>query len=516
MRLSRDSISPVVLLGTLAQGLLLTSSCAPSSTAGDVADSSTVTGSSSSSDEGSASDTVMNSSGSGESTADGASSDDGGMPPAMTAIPQEPWRVGNAELGRNVLLYGNNTGGGIPIELYVELPGPPVENVFDREGVSADVPWFYNAYETPNGVTVAAPSCLSCHASRFSAMGDTVVIGLGNVFLGGRLPTMGEISIVSLQVETRYGEDSPEVEAFQPFFDGVVALIGHAEPPFPGTNAAFMVEEAAIAHRDPTTQAWLQRPRFAKTTDVLASDVPPWWHLKKKNALYYNGMGRGDAARLLMQSSVLASFGLEHMLDVDASMPDLLAYLLTIEAPVFPDAVDDALVSQGAALFEATCEVCHGTYGAQDDYPNLLVSLSTVGTDPVYAEYFMQPDRLVDAYNDGWFSTGDPGSRMQPEAGYVAPPLDGVWASAPYFHNGSVPTLDAVLDSESRPTTWLRDFETKGYELAVPGLQYEEVSPGTPDAYDTERAGYGNGGHTFGDAFSQDERAAVVEYLKTL
>ncbi|MEM6996624.1 MAG: hypothetical protein AAF721_39335, partial [Myxococcota bacterium] len=144
------------------------------------------------------------------------------------------------------------------------------------------------------------------------------------------------------------------------------------------------------------------------------------------------------------------------------------------------------------------------------------IPLETVGTDPIYAEYFMQPDRLVDSYNDGWFGEGRPASRLQPEAGYVAPPLDGVWVSAPYFHNGSVPTLEAVLDSSARPDLWLRDFEDNGYEVDSPGLTHTIPEAGTPNAYDTAIPGYGNMGHPFGDALTDTERTAVIEYLKTL
>lgn len=446
----------------------------------------------------------------------GSGSETGSLPSEPMAISAEPWRLGDATVGWDVLLYGSNTGSGVPLELFATLPGPPVDNVFDRTGVSADIPWFYNASEAPNGVMVTAPACLSCHGSRASALGNEVVVGLGNVFEGGRIPSMGEMGFVGAQVDATYGEDSDEAIAFTPFFTGMLAIIGHSEPPIPGTNSAFFIEEAGMAHRAPATQAWLSRPRFAKASEVLASDIPPWWHLKKKHALYYNGMGRGDAARLLMQSSVVASFGLDHLIDVDAQMPDLLAYLLTVEAPPFPDPVDASLVAEGEATFAANCVECHGTYGEDETYPNLLVPLQTVGTDPAYAEYFMQPGRLVDAYNDGWFGTGDPASRLQPEAGYVAPPLDGVWLTAPYFHNGSVPSLAAVLDSSIRPVAWLRDFEEHGYSLDVPGLAFEAVEPGVPSAYDTTQPGYGNGGHTFGDGLSATERVAVIEYLKTL
>ena len=40
--------------------------------------------------------------------------------------------------------------------------------------------------------------------------------------------------------------------------------------------------------------------------------------------------------------------------------------------------------------------------------------------------------------------------------GYQAPPLYGVWATAPYFHNGSVPTIEEVLNSSERPQIWQR------------------------------------------------------------
>ena len=51
------------------------------------------------------------------------------------------------------------------------------------------------------------------------------------------------------------------------------------------------------------------------------------------------------------------------------------------------------------------------------------------------------------------------------------PPLDGVWATAPYLHNGSVPTLEAVLKSSDRPALWQRKLReagnVKGYDLSI-------------------------------------------------
>ena len=111
--------------------------------------------------------------------------------------------------------------------------------------------------------------------------------------------------------------------------------------------------------------------------------------------------------------------------------------------------------------------------------------------------------------------------------GYQAPPLDGIWATAPYLHNGSVPTLATLLKSSDRPARFKRppstDFEH--YDTAHVGWKFEVVTePPSPALtphearfiYDTRRFGLGNGGHTFGDKLSDDERMDVIEYLKTL
>ena len=78
--------------------------------------------------------------------------------------------------------------------------------------------------------------------------------------------------------------------------------------------------------------------------------------------------------------------------------------------------------------------------------------------------------------------------------GYVTPPLHGVWASAPYFHNGSVPDIWGVLDPESRPDIWRRQrtvtdvhfnqFETRinganaGYDWQKLGWKYDLMNCG--------------------------------------
>ena len=90
-----------------------------------------------------------------------------------------------------------------------------------------------------------------------------------------------------------------------------------------------------------------------------------------------------------------------------------------------------------------------------------------------------------------------------------------------------MPTLQHVLNSQSRPKIFTRSYGTavEDYDTVGVGWKVTELSAApAPDApgeklravYDTTRAGRGNGGHTFGDDLTGDDRRAVIEYLKTL
>jgi hypothetical protein len=109
--------------------------------------------------------------------------------------------------------------------------------------------------------------------------------------------------------------------------------------------------------------------------------------------------------------------------------------------------------------------------------------------------------------------------------GYIAPPLDGVWATAPYLHNGSVPTLEALLNSTKRPQYWIRTFDSSDYNDKTLGWNYTALEYGKDGAtdseqrkrlYDTTLPGYSKNGHTFGDHLTDAERRQLLEYLKTL
>ncbi|MDR3620529.1 MAG: c-type cytochrome [Paludisphaera borealis] len=253
-------------------------------------------------------------------------------------------------------------------------------------------------------------------------------------------------------------------------------------------------------------------------------DAPPWWVLKRKTMMYYDGRTPAASARANMQF-LLAEKSLAEFQELEPTFRDIQAYLMSIEPPKYPFPIDAPRADRGRLVFEKSCARCHGTYGETVSYPGKIVPLDVVGTDPERIRGMA--DRAVAHYNSTWFAEKHP-VQTDEEDGYQAPPLDGIWASAPYLHNGSIPTLNALLDSSTRPKRFTRppstDFEH--YDSQRVGWKFEEVAePATTKKrnsheahfiYDTSRYGLNNGGHTFGDKLSKDDRADLIEYLKTL
>src|SRR5262249_21375794 len=127
-------------------------------------------------------------------------------------------------------------------------------------------------------------------------------------------------------------------------------------------------------------------------------------------------------------------------------------------------------------------------------------------------------------YSKSWFGQYGKEPFVADPGGYVAPPLDGIWASAPYFHNGSVPTLWHVLHPGQRPRIWLRTED--GYDQEKVGFDIKELSSLPASAlgsrkerrryFDTTQEGKSAAGHRFQDKLNEDEKHALLEYLKTI
>ena len=429
----------------------------------------------------------------------------------VTALQMYEQRSGDPDRGRDYLLTGDYVDSGIPLSLYKTFLGNGVTDELQRGGINDGVHHEYNAFANEEGIELVSPNCLQCHSSYING---EFVLGLGNTSADFTMDPSGFSGILDALVIGNFGEGSPEWNAYFPFSRAVKATGPNIVTETVGSNSADKLAAVLAAHRDRENLMWVEDLMIDLPDEVIPTDVPPWWLLKKKNAMFYTGVGRGDYARISMAASTLTLMDTVQARKIDNKFADVIAYIETLEPPAYPFPVDMQLANEGETLFIKNCSTCHGTYGENWTYPNYLVDLDYVQTDSnlIYSNFGF--GEFVDWYNESWFGNDPFSAQLQPSRGYIAPPLDGIWASAPYLHNGSVPTVEAVLNSSLRPEIWRK---SDVYDQQSLGFIYEILdSKEDKFTYDTKLKGYGKEGHRFGDNLSETDRNKILEYLKTI
>jgi len=251
-------------------------------------------------------------------------------------------------------------------------------------------------------------------------------------------------------------------------------------------------------------------------------DIMSTWNQNARPAAQWDGSIENHLYRnLAAEFGVVGSPTNLNMPNVDLTTP----FTAAMPSAPYPYAVDDAAAAQGAVLFNDYCATCHFNGNATIFPPK------TTGTDPnradIWTPYTVGALREVLAIGCTDPTTCDPGGVAPPAAdivnptgGYMALPLAGIWARAPYLHNGSVPTLAALLTNE-RPAQFYRGnivFDTVN-------VGFVTSSAVTPFAaiYDTTRSGNANTGHNTSEflgpinwAKSPTQLHQILEYMKTL
>jgi hypothetical protein len=199
------------------------------------------------------------------------------------------------------------------------------------------------------------------------------------------------------------------------------------------------------------------------------------------------------------------------------------AYLATLTAPKYPFPVNCDWASRGLPVYNQECASCHGTASMSKDgtntpilnYPGIIVDVGQVGTDPLRANpQPTYPEKIKSVLRETYGL----------HRGYVAQPLNGIWARSPYLHNGSVPTLAQLLNSSTRIAKYAMTANPNNvsdYDQVQVGWVVSPA-PDTPSdpflrIYDASKSpGLGNAGHTYGDSLSDTDRKYLLEFLKTL
>ncbi len=416
--------------------------------------------------------------------------------------------------------------------------------------------------KTQNGEALTF-GCVACHSGNLFGV---KVLGLTNRFPraneffreGKKLAPYVNTFVFKNILQTTEGERLLMVQSKE-----AIKFVGAKEPSVLGLDTSLAQVALSLAKRNQDEYATKTTfshtfPRQNKLSTMVADSKPAvWWNLKYKNRwlsdgsivsgnpvhtnFLWNEIGRGIDLKNL-------EVWLEDNTD---KIEALTAAVFASKSPryekFFGDhSIDVEKAKRGQKHFVQSCQKCHGTYEKAWDQPgassytqvDLIQTTRTiyhkktpvkdVGTDP--GRYLGMNEFAADL--NRLAISKALGTVVEPQKGYVPPPLDGIWARWPYFHNNSVPSLCALLSQASfRPVTYVAgeaknkttdfDQECVGYPL---GAKAPQAWKNDPDyLYDTRKEGLSNKGHderillnNGQEIYTNEQKFELIEFLKTL
>jgi mono/diheme cytochrome c family protein len=239
-------------------------------------------------------------------------------------------------------------------------------------------------------------------------------------------------------------------------------------------------------------------------------DLPSLWNQRVRQGLWLHWDGNNNSVDERNKSAAIGAGATPDSLDL-ASLDRVAAWALDLEPPAFPrERIDMTRAARGENSYKAECASCHDI-GAPK--VGQVTPLTEIGTDQERLRSFTP--ELAKRMNT--IGEGRPWqfSHFRKTEGYANMPLDGLWLRAPYLHNGSVPTLRALLFPEERPAEFYRaydvyDWQNVGFISSGPDAAREGVR------FDTRLRGNTNTGHLYGRELTREQREDLIEFLKTL
>ena len=504
-------------------------------------------------------------------------------------VPQPAWITDNPEMNFLYGSIGGEASAGLPYWLVVVLPRIFGEYVPGPGGYAAfGIPW-EEGQELPVGFSKKTIgfdrvgfNCAVCHAAQFRTKENetpTVVAGGGShtadiqallEFLSRcaedeRFNADNILAEIDLTYRLSFSERLIYKYLLIPVTRKVLRQQGqswawtHGRPRWgPGRDAPMnltkfillgMPEDGSIDHTD-FPSLWNLKTRVqagrvwpeddhSLTADFSKLDTP------MEHLMLMNLAGDTTSFRSVVIDSAL---GLQPPQDIGLPSPDPITpffrqrvaeiedWVLNTPAPEYPLDYDNELAIEGSSVFAEHCATCHES--GQPNRMGTVIPLNEIGTDPLRAQSWTR--EAADLANAKVVTElGMERSPMaKPYDGYVAIQLDGLWLRGPFLHNGSVPTVRALLEPpECRPRSFYRgydllDGENLGFVAArcdsqgVPITDLPEdcatmeVMTGcVPDLkgwrFDTREDGNSASGHLYGTGLAEREKAALVEYLKS-
>jgi cytochrome c5 len=405
-------------------------------------------------------------------------------------------------------------------------------------------------------------SCTTCHAGELFGK---KIIGMSNkitnaneiFFLGHKYFTNIPTSLYALAT----GASSNDIKMFEELKNNFLYM-DNLRPQALGLDTSLSVVGLSLALREKDPYAkktWRSRtfPQDSELKTLHVDSKPmPWWNVKYKTRFLSDGSvvsGNPVYTNFLWNEigRAVDLHELETWLKENQQIVhELTAAVFASTAPRYTDffpasRIDIASAKRGQNIFENTCTRCHGSYEKAWDAPNTTgltqsqllettkvnyfekTPVKNVGTDPSRYEGMKS---FADRLNNLNISK-TMGTVVVPQKGYVPPPLVGIWARWPYFHNNSAPTLCDVLTVSSQRT---KKYYTGN--AVNPYSDYDNECVGFPlgnktplawrteeNLFDTAKQGLSNAGHDINifirdgkEILTPTDKKDVIEFLKTL
>lgn len=254
---------------------------------------------------------------------------------------------------------------------------------------------------------------------------------------------------------------------------------------------------------------------------VGMSDFPSVWNQRQRQGMQLHWTGNNTRVEERNRSAALGTGATPPTLD-RASIKRMEDWLLDASPPAFGEhfEIDRDLAARGEPIYQQYCAACHGNSGRDfsGDQVGKVLPIADIGTDRHHLDSYTRT--LAVNQNTFYAGYGDERfSHFRKTHGYANMPLDGLWLRAPYLHNGSVPTLRALLEPASRrPSAFYRGHDL--YDPVDVGFVSNVARDGEWKFYrfDVSKRGNSNAGHegvAYGTQLSGADKNALLEYLKT-
>jgi mono/diheme cytochrome c family protein len=425
---------------------------------------------------------------------------------------------------------------------------------------------------TRNGVEGFTMSCAACHSSSLfgkSILGMTNRFPRANLFFKHGQEALSKISPILFQLMT--GASRGEKEMYADAVDHIRSIT-IKKPETLGLDTSLSQVAQSLAKRAPTenaerTEYDLKYPRPTSLDEVVADSKPAvWWNVKYKTHWLSDGsvVSGNPVFTNFLWNEIGRGVDIPVLLDWLKSNPETVQELTTAvfatEAPKWKDffgenSIQVERAKRGEAIYAQNCAHCHGEYkkawslttSEWEDLHEQAVKngkpmpaiidtirlsytekVKDVGTDSGRRKGMKA---LAEALNPLAFSKNFK-ILIEEQPGYVASPLEGIWARYPYFHNNSIPNLCALMtEPSSRPAVYYsgkaidkdRDYDQECLGYPVGNKTPAEWKKDPEYRYDTKVAGLSNSGHYDRifmkdgvERYSPEEKKDLLEFLKTL